>query len=73
MPRPPVTPATWKRRAQLALGFACILILFILETVNAHRVTPSPASPYVWAALGLGAAGCLAWAVYCHGRARQRP
>jgi hypothetical protein len=65
------TPQTiFKRRAQLALGFALIFAVAIVETVNADRIAPNAASPYVWTALGAAAAVCLTYAVYCWRRAR---
>jgi hypothetical protein len=48
------------RKSRLAFGLGLICLLFLLETWNAHRVMPHPASPYIWAALGL--AGAIAFA-----------
>jgi hypothetical protein len=59
------------RRAKLAFGIALICGLFVAETLQAHRVSPSPASPFIWAALGSVAAGALAYGVWCHRKARR--
>jgi hypothetical protein len=48
------------RKSRLAFGLGLICLLFLLETWNAHRVMPHPASPYIWVALGL--AGAIAFA-----------
>jgi hypothetical protein len=50
----------YRRKSQLALGLCLICLLFLLETWNAHRVMPHPASPWIWAALGLGGAVAFA-------------
>lgn len=62
---------TWRRRSQLAGGIALICVLFVAETWNAHRVTPHPASPVIWAVLGtLGLGAAAAAAVFAQ-RARR--
>ena len=50
----------------MALGFAVVLAVFLLETVVAHQRLPSPASPYVWGLLGSGSLVCLALAGWFH-------
>ena len=44
--------AEYRRKSSLAFGLAAICALFILETMQAHRVQPHPASPFIWATLG---------------------
>ena len=44
--------ADFRRKSALAFGVAAICVMFILETVQAHRVQPHPASPFIWATLG---------------------
>jgi hypothetical protein len=58
-------PADYLRRSRIAFSVAVICGLFITETMTAHRVQPSPASPYIWAALGSLAVGALVYAVWC--------
>lgn len=70
MPSPPDI-ARHRRRGQLALGFACIFGLFILETRNADRVSPNAASPYLWGVLVAAAIACLAYSAVCFARARR--
>jgi 4-hydroxybenzoate polyprenyltransferase len=54
-----------RRKAALALGVACICLVFLMETWVAHQRMPSAASPYVWGGLvgvALLALGCwLRW------------
>ncbi len=59
------------RKARLFLGFAIVLLVFLSETIVAHQRLPNPASPYVWALLGLGAAVCLGLAARFHARSRS--
>jgi hypothetical protein len=61
---------TYLRRSQLAFGLSLICLLFLLETWNADRVMPHPASPFIWAALGL--AGGVAFAAGCWWRYQAR-
>lgn len=70
MPSTPDT-ARHRRRGQLALGFACIFGLFILETRNADRVSPNAASPYIWGVLVAAAIVCLAYSAVCFSLARR--
>ncbi len=59
------------RRSKIALGLACICGLFLVETTFAHRVHPSPLSPWVWGVLGATALGCLVFAVFSAWKARN--
>ena len=59
------------RKAKLYLGFAVVLLVFLSETVVAHQRLPNPASPYVWALLGLGAVVCLGLAARFHARSKS--
>jgi hypothetical protein len=58
-------PVDHLRRSRIAFSVAVICGLFITETLSAHRVHPSPASPFIWAALGTIAVASLAYAVWC--------
>lgn len=64
------TPAELQRRSRLAGGLCAICLLFLLETWNADRIRPHPASPYIWAVLGAVAAVALAAALWYGRRAR---
>jgi hypothetical protein len=48
-----------ERRAAIALGICIVSLAFIVETVLAHRLMPSPLSPIVWTVLGSVAAASL--------------
>ncbi len=58
------------QRSRIAFGVCVICGLFLAETVVAHRTTPSPASPVVWALLGGVAAVALAVALWSRAKAR---
>lgn len=53
-------------KPKIALGFALIMLMLLGETWVADQRAPNPASPYVWAALGLGALGCLLYAGWAY-------
>jgi len=59
------------RTAKLLLGFALIFLVLLGETIVAHRLHPSPASPYVWALLAGGAIVCLVLSAWHHSRSRD--
>jgi len=61
----------YARKSKVLLGIGVVLLVFLWETIMAHRHFPSPASPYVWTGLGLGATGCLAAALWYHRKARS--
>lgn len=61
-----------QRKAKIALGFAVVLLLFLGETLVAHRMLPNPASPLVWSLLGAGSLVCLGLAAYFW-RASKKP
>jgi hypothetical protein len=54
-------------KAAIALGAACICLVFLMETWVAHQRMPSAASPYVWGGLG----GVAAIALACWARWRR--
>lgn len=62
-----------KRKSAIALGVGLICGVFLLETSFAHRVTPSPASPYVWSLLGAVGAIALALSAYWRIKAKSVP
>lgn len=70
-PRRVVDAATALQRARLAWGVACICGLFLLETSVVHRVTPHPASPWIWSGLGLVAVVAVALALVWGRQARR--
>ena len=62
----------YRRKSQLAAGVALICVFFLIETFNADRITPNPASPYIWTVLGLVAAAASGLAVWFRYRANER-
>jgi hypothetical protein len=60
-----------QRKSAIALGMSVICGVFLLETALAHRVMPSPVSPYVWSLLGAVGACALALAVYWRLKAKS--
>ncbi len=64
-------PQALRQRSRIAWGLAAICVLFLLETWNAHRVTPSPHSPLVWTVLGVFAAGSVVAALWWGHKARR--
>lgn len=60
-----------QRKSQIAWGVFAICMLFILETWNADRQMPNPATPYVWAGLGTVALGAFVAALWFGHRARR--
>lgn len=58
-------PVDYLRRSRIAFSVAVICGLFITETLSAHRVHPSPASPFIWAALGCLGVAALLYAAWC--------
>jgi peptidoglycan/LPS O-acetylase OafA/YrhL len=60
----------YRRKSQLAFGIALICILFLLETWNADRQMPNPASPLIWAVLGTIAAVALVATAWFRHKAR---
>lgn len=58
------------QRSRIAFGVAVICALFLAETAVAHRTTPSPASPLVWALLGSVAVAALAVGAWSRWKAR---
>jgi drug/metabolite transporter (DMT)-like permease len=60
----------YARKARIGLGFFVICLVFLLETTVAHQTRPHPASPFIWAGLGLTAVACLLYAAWAHRRAQ---
>lgn len=58
------------RKSKLCLGFGLVLLLFLFETVVAHRRLPNSASPYVWGLLGGGALLCFGLAAWFHRKSK---
>jgi hypothetical protein len=53
----------YRRRSQLAFGFAVAFLVALGESTVVHQRMPSPLSPWVWGGLTVAAALCLgaAW------------
>lgn len=60
-----------QRKCAIAFGVALIALTFLLETWNADRITPHPASPLIWTALGIVAGVALGLAVWFKVRDRR--
>ena len=45
-------PSAPHRQANNALGICLIALMFLGESVVAHQIHPSPASPFIWALAG---------------------
>jgi hypothetical protein len=71
MAAPPRVP-DHDKRSKIALGVAVICLLFLLESAQAHRVSPHPASPLLWSLLAAGGIGALVYALLCRLRLRKR-
>ncbi len=63
--------SSWRRKANNALGAFVIALLFLVESTVAHRVAPSPLSPFIWAVLGIVAIASLAIYFRCRRKALQ--
>lgn len=57
----PVMYTPRQRKANNALGIGLVALVFLMESSFAHHKHPSPASPYVWAALGIVAAAAFVY------------
>jgi arginine exporter protein ArgO len=53
------SPTDTQRKSYYALGVVVLCVMFFLETFTANYARPNPASPYVWAVLGVTAAIAL--------------
>lgn len=63
--------SSWRRKANNALGAFVIALLFLVESTVAHRVAPSPLSPFIWAVLGIVAIASVAICLRCRRKASQ--
>lgn len=70
-PAKPLQAADYLRRSRIAFSVAVICALFITETLSAHRVSPSPASPFIWAVLGGVSLVSLGYALWCKFQQRK--
>ncbi|MBL8306384.1 MAG: hypothetical protein JNM33_06785 [Rubrivivax sp.] len=62
---------SFRRKSQVAWGISLICLLFFLETWNADRVMPHPATPFVWGLLGVAGTAALLSALWYGRKARQ--
>jgi uncharacterized membrane protein len=63
----------YRRKSQIAAGIGLVLLIMLFETVQVHRVTPSPYSPAVWTVLGTGAVVLLAYAWWAKRKSDAAP
>ncbi len=63
----------YRKKSQLSFGIALICLLFLLETWNADRQLPNPASPVIWTVLGMVGAVALVLAAWFRHKARRSP
>jgi heme exporter protein D len=61
----------FQRKGNNALGVLVLSLIVLLETVLADHRNPNPASPYVWAVLGLTALVSLVLLLHYRARARD--
>lgn len=61
----------FRRKAQVAWGILLICLFFFLETWNADRGMPNPATPVLWGVLGVAGVGAFLAALWYGHRARQ--
>jgi hypothetical protein len=54
------TKSDYQRKSYYALGVVVLCVMFFLETFTADHARPNPATPYVWATLGVAATIALA-------------
>jgi drug/metabolite transporter (DMT)-like permease len=62
-----------QRSAALAWGIGLVAMVFLLETAVAHRSHPSPASPWIWAMLGVTATAAFARGAWLSAKAKHTP
>jgi hypothetical protein len=62
----------YARKSKIAFGFALICVFFIVETVNADRLMPNKASPYIWSLLAGLAVVCFAYGLRMRSLSRRK-